>query len=275
MVLNAVTANLGCASPSAVGAERRAAAATWAGAVRREEQPHLVFAQEVPDDGWVQSWIDQGWSASETAGPTYRVRSVLLWRDVQDLGALDLRTAGYHGSYVTGRLLAVPGIEREVAVLSVHASPRPVEQAELDTWQRLGELPQPRSGGGPTDGQLYDADMVVASCRLLAAEHAVLAVGDLNECLLWDDVHQERWGSLFHDRVTADNLMELPLHRLWCGERRTLFRKAHPAYQLDHVLATKDVGALVTSAEVDRSWSEDGVERGTQSDHAPIRFRLG
>jgi hypothetical protein len=79
---------------------------------------------------------------------------------------------------------------------------------------------------------------------------------------------------LFHERVTAGDL-ELPFHRLWGEERRTIFSATHQPYQLDHMIATKDVGALVTSAGVDPSWSEEEVERGATSDHAPIRFTLG
>jgi hypothetical protein len=275
MTINAVTANLGCAAPSAVGAERRAAADAWAVRVRREEVPNLIFAQEVPDEGWVDSWKADGWHASVPEGPSYRVQSRLLWSGLEDLGPVGFPTAEYHGSYVAGRLLALPGIEREVAVLSVHASPRPVTETELATWDSLAERPVPRRGGGPTDGKLYDADMVVATCRLLASRYAVLAVGDLNECLGWDEEHGERWGALFHARVTEVALMELPFHRLWGEERRTIFSAAHRPYQLDHMIATKDVGALVSSAEVDPAWSVEDVERGALSDHAPIRFTFG
>jgi endonuclease/exonuclease/phosphatase family metal-dependent hydrolase len=275
MTISAVTANLGCASPSAVGAERRAAADAWAQRARQEERPNLVFAQEVSDDAWLDAWAADGWQASEAEGPSYRVRSRLLWRDLEDLGPLELPTADYHGSYVSGRKLAIPGIEREVAVLSVHASPRSVTADELATWESLAERPEARPGGGPNDEKLYDADMVVATCRLLAADQAVLAVGDLNECLLWDEVHNERWGALFHERVTAGDVLELPLHALWGEERRTLFRAGHPPYQLDHVIATRDVARLVASAEVDSTWSEEGVAEGALSDHAPVRFSLG
>jgi hypothetical protein len=68
-------------------------------------------------------------------------------------------------------------------VLSVHASPRPVTDAELATWDSLAERPEARQGGGPTGEELYDGDMIVARCHLLASTYAVLAVGDLNECL--------------------------------------------------------------------------------------------
>lgn len=275
MSITAVTANLGCASPSALGPARRAAADSWAEQERREDAPNLVFAQEVPDDAWVDAWATAGWQPSVPEGPAYRVRSRLLWRGMEDLGPLQLPTADYHGSYVAGRLLVVPGIEREVAVLSVHASPRPVTDAELATWTSLTEPPVPRLGGGPTDGKLYDADMVLATCHLLATRYAVLAVGDLNECLSWDDDHGERWGALFHERVAAGDVMELSFYRLWGGERRTIFSAKHRPYQLDHMIATKDVGALLASAEVDSSWSEEDVERGAISDHAPVRFTLG
>jgi hypothetical protein len=83
-------------------------------------------------------------------------------------------------------------------------------------------------------------------------------------------------------RVAADggcagrggDVLELSFHRLWGGERRTIFSAKHRPCQLDHMIATKDVGALLTSAEIDSSWSEEEVHRGAISDHAPIRFTL-
>lgn len=280
MPLKAVTVNLGCASPSAVLPLRRAAAATWAERVRREEQLNLVFAQEVPDTEWLDAWELAGWSVSDVEGPRYRVRSVLLWRGgtLEDLGPLDLPTADYHGSYVAGRLLGVPGLEREVAVMSVHASPSPVSEEDKAVWITASGsrgLPVARDAQSGTDrGTLWDSDMVVASCRLLAETYDVLAAGDLNECLAWDDTHSGEWGARFHERVTAGGALELPFHRIWGGERRTYFARGRAPYQLDHALATPAVARLVRSAEVDDSWTEDAVERGDLSDHAPIRFSL-
>ncbi len=280
MSLIAVTVNLGCASPSAVLSQRRAAAATWAERARRQEQPNLVFAQEVPDTAWLEAWELAGWSVSVVEGPQYRVRSALLWRGggVEDLGALDLPTAAYHGSYVAGRLLAIPGLEREVAVLSVHASPSPVSDDDMTTWTSVsgpGALPVPRDAQPGTDrGTLWDSDMVVATCRRLTETCEVLAVGDLNECLAWDDTHSGEWGARFHERVTAGGALELPFQRIWGGERRTYFARGRAPYQLDHALATPAVARLVRSAVVDDSWTEAAVERGDLSDHAPIRFSL-
>jgi hypothetical protein len=56
--------------------------------------------------------------------------------------------------------------------------------------------------------------MVVASSRLLAESYDVLAAGDLNECLAWDDTHSGERGARFHERVTAEDVLELPFHRL-------------------------------------------------------------
>ncbi|MBD3923284.1 hypothetical protein IEZ26_01515 [Nocardioides cavernae] len=207
MELRAVSANLGCASPSRVLPARQAAAVEWAERVRRLEEPHLVFAQEVPNDQWLDAWRTEGWDVSVTEGPRYRVRSALLWREVEDLGPLDLPTADYHGSYVAGRKLAIRGLEREVAVLSVHASPSPVSDADKSTWVGRssrrpttspghGVLPIARDArAGRSEGTLWDSDMVVATCRLLAGDYEVLAVGDFNECLAWDDTHSGQWGA--------------------------------------------------------------------------------
>ena len=287
MPLSAVSANLGCASPSRVLAAREVAAVEWAERVRRFEEPHLVFAQEVPNDQWLDAWRAEGWKVSEPEGPSYRVRSALLWRDLEDLGPLDLPTADYHRSYVAGRKLAIRGLEREVAVLSVHAEPVPVSDADKSTWvgpasvrpatsPGQGVLPIARDArAGRSEGTLWDSDMVVATCRLLADDYEVLAVGDLNECLAWDDSHSGHWGAMFHERVRAGDVLELPFHREWSGEQRTYFAPGGASFQLDHALATPAVARLVRSAAVDDTWTEDAVALGAISDHAPIRFQVG
>ena len=57
-MLRAVTANLGCASPSRVRSRRVEAAATWSRQVRDEVD--LAFLQEVPSTGLVDGWLAAG-----------------------------------------------------------------------------------------------------------------------------------------------------------------------------------------------------------------------
>jgi len=60
MTINAVTWNLGCASPSAGQGARREAATAWA-AELIARAPDLVFAQEVPNIDWLSTWTARGY----------------------------------------------------------------------------------------------------------------------------------------------------------------------------------------------------------------------
>jgi endonuclease/exonuclease/phosphatase family metal-dependent hydrolase len=275
-MIRAITFNLGCASPSAVSAQRRDAAYDWARGARDSNDLSLLFLQEVPDGRFLDEFTDAVWGVATGDGPTYRVRSAVLWKRDELRGSqIALDTADYHGSYVAAAKLTRGGGTAFTAV-SFHASPSPVVPEYRDAWTRLGlDLPTARDGGGPSSGQLWDSDMVIATLKMAAAAGPVLAAGDLNECLLWDKVHGGTWGTLIRERATAaPQALRFALHDLWHGERRTLFKAGEPEYQLDHVLATPDLSAQVRAAEVDAEWSERLVAGGSQSDHAPIRFSL-
>ena len=274
-MIRAVTANLGCASPSRVSSERVLAAHGWSSRVRPDVD--LAFLQEVPET-LVEEWVADGFVAATPQGRRYRPRSALLWRcEFASVEGFTLPTAGYHGSYVSSARLHLPGFSDPVVCLSLHASPSPVEQQYRDVWQRCGQnLPPERHGGGRDSGELFDADMVVATLKLLARTNVVLAAGDLNECEEWDKVHEERWWEPLERTVTSEpGDLEFPLRRLWHGERRSLFKPGARGYQLDHVLASPLLGARIRpDARVDGSWTEEGVAAGGLSDHAPIFFSL-
>ena len=102
----------------------------------------------------------------------------------------------------------------------------------------------------------------------------MLAAGDLNEARKWDEVNPgHTWGAEFFDSVAARGLHDVTWG-LWKEERRTRFHQAHPAYQLDFVLASPEVRDLVTHAAVDSGWSADTISQGDQSDHAPLWFTV-
>lgn len=237
-----------------------------------------MFVQEVPAQDWIDAWTAAGYEAADTAGPTFRVRSALLWRRGGPVVAseeLRLPTSGYHGSYVAGAMLRLAHLDDvPIAALSVHASPRVVEQRYLDVWaEAVGDLPDPRAGAGRDAGRLWDSDLVLATLRSIDLERfEVLAAGDLNECRAWDDTHPGEWGREFFERVESACLVDC-LHSRWGVERRTSFASGDAEYQLDHVLATERIDRLITSADVDE-WSATEVSSGDRSDHAPVRFTL-
>jgi hypothetical protein len=274
-MIRAVTANLGCAAPSPTSSQRVLAARSWSSKVRSEVD--LAFLQEVPET-LIEEWVADGFVSAKPQGRKYRPRSALLWRS--ELAATEefaLPTAGYHGSYVSSARLHLPGFADPVVCVSFHASPSPVEQRYQDVWQNCEQdLPPERHGGGRDSGELFDADMVVATLKLLARTHVVLAAGDLNECEEWDNVHDENWWEPLERTVTSEpGELEFPVRRLWQGERRSLFKPGARGYQLDHVLASPSVGGRVRDdAHVDGSWTEEGVVAGDLSGHAPIFFSL-
>jgi hypothetical protein len=274
-MIRAVTANLGCASPSPLSSQRVAAAHRWSSQVRPEVD--LAFLQEVPDT-LLEEWVADGFVPAAPQGRKYRPRSALLWRsELVSAESFILPTAGYHGSYVSSALLHLPGFSDPVVCVSLHASPSPVEQKYREVWHGCAlDLPPERHGGGRHSGELFDADMVVATLKLLARTDLVLAAGDLNECEEWDKVHGENWWEPLERTLTSEpGGLEFPIRRLWQGERRSLFKPGARGYQLDHVLASPAVGARIRpDAHVDESWTEEGVVAGELSTHAPIFFSL-
>jgi hypothetical protein len=275
MVIDAVTANLGCASPSAVQGRRVAAANDWA-EHERHHGTDLIFAQEIPSNAWLEHWVAAGYEVAPADGPQFRTRSALIWKPPIMRRPLIPVAADYHGSYVASAALELPGFPTPIAALSVHASPRLVTPEELRTYESLEiGVPTPRNGGGKDNGRLFDADMLLhtlAISRLVHPTAGYLVVGDLNECLGWDEVHNEKWGEFYFDQVREQGLIPV-LTEQWGEERRTQFAASKPPYQLDHVLATPETAALVGNPTVD-PWDLDAAESGATSDHAPVRFTL-
>lgn len=271
-MLRAVTANLGCAAPARAGPLPVEAAYRWSARVR--DGVDLAFLQEVPP-GLVGDWKTAGFAAAPVQGPRYRPRSALLWRRTRaELVDASFPTAQYHGSYLAVAHLRVLAWSTVVTCVSFHASPNPVERRYMSEWEACGQpLPDKRHGGGPYDDDLFDADMVVASLKLLASKGPVLAAGDLNECEQWDVDHGEHWWPRLHASVVSvPGQLEFPLRRLWGGELRTLLTGA--GYQADHVIASPEVGARVDGdAYVDEPETSVGTS-GAGSDHAPIFFSL-
>jgi endonuclease/exonuclease/phosphatase family metal-dependent hydrolase len=267
-VLRAVSANLG----------RRVAAAGWARQVIRltgDEAVDLVFLQEVPlGKDWLGICEKAGFGVASYSDSTYRVRSFLLWRrNTVTAEPFPLPTAGYHGSYLAAVQVNLPDVGETIAV-SVHASPAVVETQYREHWLQTGRpLPAPRPSAGPDE--LWDSDLVLATLAELARQGPVLAAGDFNECLAWDDAHPGEWGKEYFARVSDSGLVSLT-HRNDAVERQTSFTHDGLEYQLDHVLASPSVADQIAQApRVDSAWSRERVIAGETADHAPLWFEIG
>jgi endonuclease/exonuclease/phosphatase family metal-dependent hydrolase len=263
-----VTVNCGAVSPNGPLQARAQRMGEWARDAVATRKPALVFGQEVPS-GWETSW-GPDYVLIEGTGPSYRARSVILAdrTQVAEIWQLELPTASYHGTYLSAGRLTLPGLDRPLTVVSVHASPSPAA-AYLDRWPSTVAPPPARPGAGPNAGELWDADMVLAT--LGALNRPLLAAGDFNECLAWDDTHEGGWGADFFARADEAGLPSVT-ERLWSEERKTRFLDDR-GYQLDHVLASEDVLPHLVHAEVDEGWTQEFVRDESASDHAPVWVR--
>ena len=199
---------------------------------RRVGRPHVP--QEVPLEDWEGICEKAGFGITAEPDPSYRVRSLLLWRrGTVTAEPFLLPTTGYHGSYLAAARLDLPVVGETTAV-SVHASPTVVEAQYREHWRHTGlPLPEPRPSAGP--GELWDSDFVLATLVELARRGPVLAAGDFNECLAWDTAHRGEWGREYFAQVADSGLVSLT-HRDEGVERRTAFTHDEFEYQLDHVL---------------------------------------
>lgn len=283
--VRAVTVNVSAASPGGDRSRRVAGMVTWANRVLHEpEPPGLVFAQECSDE-WLEVWATSGYQVIEGDAPDqprYRARSALLvdQRLDLDITQADTRvvpTLAYHGSYVAAATWAVAS-EASVLLMSVHASPSRAERHQ-DRWPSA--VPSPVQRRGVSDpgvvGGLWDADAVLATLVHQARQGPVLAAGDLNEALGWDNQHPgETWGEEFFQALRAGGLAS-PLHDLWgtpeVPERATRMAEGQPGLQLDHVVTTEAEAGWIREPELDPDWAGAGSP-DDRSDHIPVWFEI-
>jgi endonuclease/exonuclease/phosphatase family metal-dependent hydrolase len=250
--------------------------ARWAQAVLQGDAPDLILAQETHAD-WLAVWRDAGYDVilGDVDGqPQFKVRSAVIARPELRLTPVvlgDVPTLAYHGSYVACASWPVAG--RDVLLMSVHASPKEAEG--LERWPREVAAPAVRPAGRKSDGteEVYDADALLATLKHQAVAGDVLAAGDLNEALGWDEGHPGFWGRDFFRGVEEAGLVSV-LHALSDGTETPSHRDKHGArYQLDHVLATPEVVPWMSNARQDEHWLA-ASDHADWSDHAPIWFDL-
>lgn len=257
----------------------RAVAWTWLEKTLAERAPAAVFGQELAggdrldrlasEHGYVVVW------PACVLNPRWQVVSwVMVKEELSPTPLVDpalLDKLKIHQSYVASASVELPGLGA-AALVSMHASPNVVPEAELATYP---SPPDPRSGGSSRDaGRLFYSDLVVDALADAATRGPVLAAGDLNEARAWDDGHPgETWGTEFFGGLESRGLHDITFG-LWGEERRTRFHASHPAYQLDIVLASHIVAPLVVDAAVDDGWTDDAVASEGLSDHAPVWIRI-
>lgn len=238
------------------------------------ESPAVVFAQEVPNDGWIHVWTTAGYTVTLGCDRGWKIRSALLTRPdlkIQPMGTDDCPSLWYHGSYVAcARWL---NAHRDpITLVSLHATPN---QADLLTYGWPSDLispPTPRSGGADTrwtPNRLWDSDTVLATLLHLQRSGPVIAAGDFNESRLDDvDLHGSPivgWGSQYFQFAHDAGLVEFSLD----PQHREIPTRG--GLQLDHLLASQtllDDAGWHPGAYVDTAWSE--ADPADLSDHAAL-----
>lgn len=240
-------------------------------------RPGALFLQEFRDLGYLSDLAQEhGYTVvpPPLVQPRWWIVSSLMVRSdlrPEPLGSTTHNLIRVFGSYVAGVMVQLPVVGESV-LLSVHASPNPVTEADLSQW--LGAPPDARNGGKgryPRPTLLY-SDLILEAARRMAADTPALVAGDFNEARGWDDDPRylgHTWGHEFFDRVDSSGLVDVT-YRLWGEERRTRFHLSDPQLQLDRVLASPEVAANIGWADLDSAWSEPDLE--AQADHAPVWF---
>lgn len=247
----------------------------------RDEGVDVVFAQEVPDTEWLDEWISSGYEVALGSGPRYRVRSAVLWRRALPITRLDLPTATYHGSYLAAAELIVRDRESTILV-STHASPNPVREPHLSTWDSLVPVVAPsrpwkRSGGGRYRGEWFDSDFVLGTAAILtgawgrARARELLMAGDFNECREWDQIEEGAWGETYFANAAQARLVDVTW-AAWNEEHATCIANGR-RLQLDHVFATPATAHKISQPRIGDLVDED-IEGGHASDHASLTFTL-
>lgn len=252
MELTAVSANLGCGGPH--GAEVVDAARKWARATA-DSATDLLFLQEAPGSigadlaGYVVH-------AHAPGSSTHTCRSLVAVRSGADIESerFDLATADYHGSYLAAARLQLPNGLSIIAV-SVHAAPARLEPHYRAAWP--GALPAPRPA---SDGVLWDADLVATTLARVAERHPTLAAGDFNESRDFDDQVGRPWAAEYFAALHRTGLID-STHSRWDDSERP----TRGTFQIDHVLATADIDAMI---------HDPHVMPAAGSDHAPLAWGI-
>ena len=238
-----------------------------------QRSPAVVFAQETTDE-LLAAAREAGYGITLGSEPQWRPRSAILTAEDIRVEPLDPRqwpTLSYHGSYLAAGTWRNSPIG-EVTLVSVHASPKPVEP-ELYAWPV--HLPEARTGGGDPRWKpevLWDSDLVLSTLGLMAhGRSPLLAVGDFNESRLHDFDNSGRqlgtWGVEFFERAARLGLVDFTLAIVGVEI------PTREGLQLDHILGTASAQELFAHPPViepDEAWAGGSGP----SDHTALWFLL-
>ncbi len=224
-----------------------------------------MFAQEIPGAEWIAEWRADGFTVVTEEEQPFAVRSAVIARAGLMIEPLRLPSADYHGSYVAAASLTVDG--PPITLVSMHASPSRLTSDHVASALAVIRSRRQRNG------EWWDADFVLGTLADLVADgHRVIAAGDLNECLAWDQTHDGSWGQQFFENVEHAGLGSATL-AAWQRHERSTYLGSDAGYQLDHVLVTPGQSGWLRDVQL-HSWSSEDVRSGDSPDHAWIEFLI-
>jgi hypothetical protein len=211
----------------------------------------LLALQELPHRGASITGYQTIPESASLYEPSNARRSALLLKDgLKWRPATSNRFLALLGDYIA--LAEVQLGEGWITVVSVHAAPY--------AWK--GSLPAddqlvPRR----CEKHLWHSDIAAAGLIQLAKLGPVLALGDYNECLGWDEPRHpgHHCGRDYFAALDVGDLVDCTTET-WGGERQT---GPQPGYQVDRVIADKETARRIHVFT-------DPLEFDGFSDHAPI-----
>ena len=223
---------------------------------RQTQRPTLLFLQEAPASIGADLAGTYVVHAHAPGSPTHRCRSLVAVHAGADIESepFALATAAFHGSYLAAARLHLPNGPSIIAV-SVHAAPARLESHYRASWP--GALPAPRLAA---DGVLWDADLVATTLARVAEQHPTLAAGDFNDARDFDDQMGRPWAVEYFATLHEAGLIDSTYSRWDDSERPT-----RGTFQIDHVLATADIDAMIHDPQ---------VMPAAGSDHAPLGWKI-
>jgi len=232
---------------------RRSRAQTWVDGLALAGV-HLAFLQEVPAALAVPKGF-HGFPGDLQPLQSGRCRSLILVaeRRVPALGRASFVLPDLLDDDVCELDLALPG-QTLVRMVNVHASPKPVifDEAPFAQWRRRAEA------------RVYYSDVISGELAARARDGRLVAAGDFNEALLWDERHRTTTSAEFFERLRMKGLIDVTADA-WPQEVTTQTKQP---YQVDRIFRTEDVTVEVQPAAV--AIAADDL----LSDHLPVAFTL-
>lgn len=152
---------------------------------------------------------------------------------------------------------------------SVHARTGPPKGVDRSHFDVLADDVRARLAL-PADPGSWNATSIYTAIARAATHQRTIVGGDFNLAWRFDEIDTDhRYWAAAQFRAMRELGWRRPHLKFHAGEERTLFRKDHELYQLDHFFTDAQTYAAATSCEVVKL---EDLER--LSDHAPLMLEV-